>query len=234
MDQLSDVRAAFADASPELGGQPAAVSSDHDVVGSVPIRTLSTGETLFEQGDPKTHLHEITAGLLCIYRPQAGGADEVIEIAFPGDVLGLGYLDYQIHCARALVKTQVSCLPLGSLDDVIKYDIRARSRYAVALRREFAYRRDLLTSANRHSPVGRVAAFLVAVSQFNHDEGRDPNIVTDTLKCGVVARWLKLDLDALRRALVELEKRRLIEPCVQGLRLIDCGGLEALAGGDAR
>ena len=83
-----------------------------------------------------------------------------------------------------------------------------------------------------HIPGNCVAAFLLAVSQFNKDEGRDPSIVTDALDCVVVADWLKLVLNALRLLLVELAKRQLIAPCdAQGLRLIDLTGLEALAGG---
>ena len=218
-----------------LGEQPGALSSDHDEIGSATsVRTLSIGEILFQEGDRKAHLHQISAGVVCVYQPRMGRSDEVIEFVFPGDVLGLGYLEHQIYWARALVITQIKRLPLNSLNNVVKYDHRAKQRHAEALNREFAYRRDLFTASNRQKPIGRVAAFLLAVSQFNKDEGRDPNMVTDSLKCGVVAEWLALDLDNLRRALVELEKQRLIEPCDPlGLRLVDPGGLEVLAGGDA-
>jgi CRP/FNR family transcriptional regulator, anaerobic regulatory protein len=182
----------------------------------------------------KVHLHQISAGVVCVYRPRTGRSDEVIEFVFPGDVLGLGYLEHQIYWARALVETEIKSLPLSSINNIVKYDQRAKQRHAQALHREFAYRRDLFTASNRQKPLGRLAAFLLAVSQFNKDEGRDPNIVTDSLKCGVVAEWLGLDLDNLRRALVELQKKRLIQPCEQlGLRLIDRVGLEALAAGGA-
>jgi CRP/FNR family transcriptional regulator len=223
------------DRATDLGEQPAAVSSDHDEIGpAVPVRTLSIGQILFREGDRKGRLHQISSGVVCVYQPRMGRSDEVIEFVFPGDVLGLGYLEHQIYWARAVVATQIKCLPLGSLANIVKYDHRAKQRHVEALNREFAYRRDLFTASNRQKPTGRVAAFLLAVSQFNKDEGRDPNIVTDSLKCGVVAEWLGLDLDNLRRALVELEKKRLIEPCNPlGLRLIDPGGLEVLAGGGA-
>jgi CRP/FNR family transcriptional regulator len=223
------------DRSTGLAEQPAAPSSDHDEIGSAaPIRILSIGAILFREGDPKGHLHQITKGVVCVYQPRMGRTDEVIEFVFPGDVLGLGYLEHQIYWARALVKSQIKCLPLGSLNDIVKYDQRAKQRHAQALHTEFAYRRDLLTASNRQKPIGRVAAFLLAVSRFNKDEGRDPNIVTDSLKCGVVAEWLELDLDNLRLTLVELQKKRLIEPCDPiGLRLIDRMGLKALAEGGA-
>jgi CRP/FNR family transcriptional regulator len=233
MDLILGSGAVALDEPSGLGGQLAPRSAHPVVVGSdFRARTLLIGESLFSKGDPKTHLHEISSGLVGVYGSQPGCIDEVIEFAFPGDVLGLGYLDHHVHYARALIKTQVKCLPLGALAEIIKHDLRAKHRYAVAVQREFAYRRDLLSRATRQNPIARLAAFLLAVSQFNKDEGRDRSIVTDALDCVVVADWLKLDLDALRRALVELGKRQLIAPCdAQGLRLIDLTGLEALAGG---
>ena len=235
MDHVSAVGAAdVLDRPSILGGQSAAVSGGQGVTGALPVRILSTGENLFHEGDPKTQLHKIAAGLIGVYRPRLGRVDEIIEFAFPGDVLGLGYLDHQIHSARALVTTQVECFPLASLADLMQHDVRAKHRHADAVQREFAYRRDLLTSVNRRNPIGRVAAFLLAISDFNAEEGHDPGIVSDAMKCGVVAEWLKLDLDDLQRALVELEKRNLIAPSTgRGIRLLDLERLKVLAGGGA-
>ena len=235
MDQVSDFGAVdVLDGPSKLDGQPAVVSSDQGEIGSIPLRTLSPGENLFQEGDPKTQLHKIAAGLIGIYRARLGRVDEIIEFAFPGDVLGLGYLDHHIHSARALVTTQVECFPLASLADLMHRNVRAKHRYADAVQREFAYRRDLLTSVNRQNPIGRVAAFMLAISDFNADEGRDPSIVSDALKCGVVAEWLKLDLNDLQSALAELAKRCLIAPSTgEGIRLLDLDRLEVLAGRSA-
>src|SRR4051812_872390 len=92
-----------------LGEQAAAPSSDHDESGpAAPVRTLSSGEILFREGDPKVHLHQISAGVVCVYQPRTGRSEEVIEFVFPGDVLGLGYLEHQIYWARALVKSRIT------------------------------------------------------------------------------------------------------------------------------
>jgi CRP/FNR family transcriptional regulator len=221
------------DRSTDVGEQPTTFSSGRNENGSsISGRSLSIGEVLFREGNRKCHLHQILAGVVCVYQPRIGRSDEVIEFVFPGDVLGLGYLEHQIYWARAIVRTQIKCLPLNSLDRIVEYDHRAKQRHVEALNREFTYRRDLFTASNRRNPTGRVAAFLLAVSQFNKDEGRDPNIVTDSFKSGVVAEWLRLDLDDLRRALVELKVKRLIEPCEPlGLRLNDPEGLQVLADG---
>ena len=57
----------------------------------------------------------------------------------------------------------------------------------------------------------RIAAFLVAISRLNECEERDPNIISESLGCGIVADYLKMDLNMFGRTLVELRRRELIE-----------------------
>ena len=193
-------------------GEPIPGSPDIDcIIADAPVCTLSTGEPLFREGDRRAHLYRISAGVICVYRTRIDRSHDVIEFVFPGDVLGLGYLDHHINWARALVETRVQCLPLTALDDLLKYDHRAKKRRAETLQREFAYRRDLLINAIQRNSVGRLAAFFLSVSRLNKNEGRDPSIIINSLKCGIVADWLGLDLNALGDALVELEKKGLIE-----------------------
>jgi CRP/FNR family transcriptional regulator len=67
------------------------------------------------------------------------------------------------------------------------------------------------------------------LSRYNAYEGRDPTLVTDSLKCGVVAGYLNMTVDQLAAQLAELERRGLIEPCDRGLRLKNLDALERLA-----
>jgi hypothetical protein len=83
------------------------------------------------------------------------------------------------------------------------------------------FRRDERT-AGTCQPLSRVAALLIAISELHAHQGCDPRIVSDSLPCVAVAGWLAIELDALARALVQLEGMGLI---VRGpssdLRLID-------------
>jgi len=92
-------------------------------------------------------------------------------------------------------------------------------------------RRNSLVESGRRNSVGRVAAFLVALSQINKHEGRDANVIDASWQCGIVADQLELGLDVLARILMEFERRGLIESCPsRGLRLKDLVTLEGLAG----
>ena len=189
-------------------------------------RRLSAGDVLFRAGDTRIHFYLIEQGTIALYRKRLG--QDVVEFVFAGDVLGLGALEKHIDEARALSKSSVRQLPLDSLDDILQ-DERVQRRYADAVHREFAARRNEIIETFRGTAVERVASFFVALSQLNTHEGREPNLIVDSLECGIVANFLSLDIESLGHALVELEKKQLIERTSSGLRLTDLEGLERLS-----
>jgi CRP/FNR family transcriptional regulator len=195
-----------------------------------PIRTLARHEVLFETGDLKTGIYRIESGALCVFRGRPGLAPEIIETALAGDLVGLGFLERHASSARAIIETKVRCFPLEAVDRLIARDDRAKARLDDAVEREFAFRRDSLVTAGRGRPVVRLAAFLVAVSKRNHEEGRDPALIDEALDYALIADYLTLSVDLLALALVQLEMQGLVEPAPRGrLRLKDISRLEMLA-----
>lgn len=194
---------------------------------NAPTRVLRD-TVLFHRGESKKHLYLIEVGTVAIYDDRAG-RNSVVEFAFSGDTIGFGFLDTHIHSAQAVGEARVRALPLSALDEVLLHDQRALQRYAEALQREFEFRRQGVLSADR-KPANRLAALLVALSLQNGQEGRDSTVIVDSLDCGTVARYLEVDVATLGDALVELERRKLIERCPpHGLRIIDVVGLKKLA-----
>src|SRR5688572_12735006 len=61
------------------------------------------------------------------------------------------------------------------------------------------FERSKLLHAIRLDPLGRVAAFLVALSIQNGHEGRDVAVIHDSLDCASVANAVGLELDVLSR-----------------------------------
>jgi CRP/FNR family transcriptional regulator, anaerobic regulatory protein len=188
-------------------------------------------ELLFGMGEPKTHPYVVKTGALVVYEPRWNGHRAVIEFAFPGDLVGLGFWETHTCSARATVATSVQCLPLSAQDLLFADDPRAQAKLADAIEREVDFLRDSSVRFSRQNPLGRLAAFLLTLSRENEHEGRDPSVLMEPLNCGVVADFLALSVDRLGSLLVELERRGLIEPYrPNGLRLVDIVGLEGLAG----
>ena len=193
------------------------------------VRQLSLDENLFREGELKTGVYRLDAGMICVSEPQWNGPPKIIEIVFPGNLIGLGFLKRNIYNAKAVVDSRVSCWPLDAIPTLVEDSNTAKRRQAEATEREFAYRRNALCGLTEDKPVERVAAFLVAVSRLSEVEGRDPDMISDTLHCGAVADYLGLTIDTLREALVELEARAMVEQCLgEGLRICDRDGLDRL------
>jgi CRP/FNR family transcriptional regulator len=194
-------------------------------------RTLLSGEILFREGDARTHVYRVETGAVCVYRCLPDGAQDVIEFAFPGDLIGLGYLGAHVSAAQATMITTLACIPLSALDAIVEQSARARSRLAAAIEREVAYVKDTLVRNGRPAPLQRVAALFVTLSRYNTYEGREPSVITDSLTCGAAAGHLGMSVDALAHELAELQARGLIEPHEKGVRLLDIEALERLGDG---
>jgi CRP/FNR family transcriptional regulator len=172
---------------------------------------LAAGEIIFREGEPRAQAYRIETGAVCLFKTRADGALEVLKFAFPGDIVGLGYLDSHTTSAQAAMDTSLCRLPRTAFD-------AGAETSALAVLRQEAF-----------DPALRVAALFVTLSRYNAYEGRDPAILTDSLKCGTVAGHLGISVAQLAEQLAELEARGLIEPCDSGLRLLDLEELERLA-----
>ena len=120
--------------------------SAHSPFDSAGVKALASNELLFSLGDPKTHFYAVKSGALAIYEPRWNGHRAIIEFAFPGDLVGLGFLQTHTCSARATVETSVQCLPLSAQDHLFADDPRAQARLADAIEREVEFLREFFSS----------------------------------------------------------------------------------------
>ncbi len=207
------------------------LSNDNEVSEEGTGRTLTANELLFGMGEPKSNIYLVKSGALAVYEPRWNGHRAIIEFAFPGDLVGLGFLETHTCSARATMETCVQCLPLSTQDLLFADNPKAQTSLADAIEREVEFLRESSVRFSRQNPLGRLAAFLLTLSRENEHEGRDPALLMQPLNCGVVADFLALSIDRLGSLLVQLEQRGILEPCPpDGLRLLNIGALEGLAG----
>jgi CRP/FNR family transcriptional regulator len=186
-------------------------------------------ERLFSFGDPKTELYLVESGVVTVYEPRSEGHQAIIEFAFPGDIVGLGFLQTHSCTARASVETVAHCVLYGAQERLLADNPRAQARLADAIEREFEFLRRSSVKFSRENPLARVAAFLLTLSRENEQEGRDPTILVQQLHCGVVADFLALSIERLGALLVQLEQQGMIAPCPpRGLRLTNVDALKGL------
>jgi CRP/FNR family transcriptional regulator len=192
-------------------------------------RVLARGEVLFQTGDTRSQIYRVERGALCHYRHLDDGGHEIIEFAFPGDMVGFGHIESHVSTAQAIAETVVSLVPATEFEEAVEANGELASRVAAAADREFEYVRARALASARAKPVQRVALFLSALSHISAREGRDPALVTDELSSGFVAEHLDLSIDALTGALRELETRGMVRATSSGLEIADLKALEKFA-----
>ena len=196
---------------------------------STPIMlNLPTGAVLFQPGD-KRRLYRLESGAVWHYIRWAHGRHEVIETAFPGDILGMGTLNHHVSTARAMVATVVSVIAGPDLEAMLLADHRLSLRHSIAGEREFDYLRDKAINARKRSPVERVASYLVVISNMKALEGGEAILIPNEISSGFVSERLQMSLDTLALALVSLEKSGLIAATTAGLRITNFAALETFA-----
>src|SRR5262245_10827497 len=108
------------------------------------LRTIEAKEHIFREGDPVTHVYMVEVGHVCVYRTLSDGRRQVIDFAYPGDLIGLGAIDEQANSAQATARTRVRCVPIGALRQAVREDGRLGLKLYEALSRELVASRELL------------------------------------------------------------------------------------------
>jgi CRP/FNR family transcriptional regulator len=194
----------------------------------VVLQNVATGEILFQAGDER-QVYRVERGAVCHYARWADGRHEVLEFAFPGDIVGLGNLSVHATTAQAMVDSVVSLVSDAELADCLSHDDRLSFRMAAAAERDFDFLRDKAERARSSAPTARVANFLLALASLNVPEGRDPGLISDDLTAGFVADKLNMSIDKLAVALLCLKRHGAVTETARGLRIVDIATLQRLA-----
>jgi len=192
------------------------------------LQPVKTGSILFQPGNRRA-LYRVERGAVCHYVRWADGRHEVIEFAFPGDIIGLGRMATHVSSAQAMVDTVVSPVSEEEFEEAIDHDDRLSFRMAAAIEREFDYVRSRALKSASDRPAARVANFLLAISSMNTPEGRDAALIADDITAGFVAEQLDMSIDKLGSALVVLKKHGAVKDTPAGLRIVDLPALQRLA-----
>lgn len=192
-------------------------------------RQLKSGEALFREGEARTRLYRVVRGALCHYMHWDDGRHEIIEFAFPGDIIGFGHLEKYVSTAQAMIETLVREVSEDELEEAVEHDSGLAARVSASADREFDVLRERTIGQRARNQPDRAASLLVTLSHMNSAEGRDPMLIGDELTSGAVAEQLDTTIDGLVGALRELEKRGVVCATADGLRITDLNGLEAIA-----
>ena len=171
-----------------------------------PVRRVKAGAIAFREMDRKIFVYRVHSGALCLTNSQ----NAAVAFAFPGDLVGLGFLEHHTEVATAVVDTTVECLPREAQQELAAVNPRYRDQLDAATENEFEHQRLRLSATGANSPIARVASYLLALSAMNMREGKDPHLVEEP--SGPVASFLKVSADQLTHILSLFQTLDLIQP----------------------
>lgn len=182
----------------------------HRLITSI-VRSYNSKQHVFWEGDPAFHVYKIEAGHVCIYRMIPKGRRQVIDFAYPGDVIGLGALNEHSANAQATTKTRVRCVPISVFHDAVRQDSRLGLQLYEAVSRELVTARELLCTISQRSAGERLAAFLIALSRRNQRYGEGPTAIRLPMTRGDIADFLGLTIETVSRTFTKFRMEGLID-----------------------
>ena len=179
-------------------------------------RTIEAKEHLFCEGDVASHVYRVELGHICIYRMMTDGRRQVVDFAYPGDLIGLGALAEHADSAQAMERTIVRAMPIATLRELAQNDTRLGLKLYEALSRELMAARELLFTVSQRTAAERVAAFLLALSRCNVKRGERPNEIVLPMTRMDIADFLGLTIETVSRTLTKLRLEGVIdlEQCI--------------------
>lgn len=181
---------------------------------------LKAGEFLFRAGDVRSCAYRVDSGALRHVVSFSDRPADVIGFAFPGDVIGLGFLSRHATTAEATLDARVSPVDMKALDARARTEPQLEDKIAAAVEIEFSVLRDRAIAAGRGKSVERISAYLLAAASLDEREG-NRGMVWDALPSGYVAVSLGLSIEALAAGLAALEHHGLIAPVRGGIHILN-------------
>ena len=185
------------------------------------VKTLKVGEALFRSGWSRTDVYRIETGVMMVSSSGNKSTPRSFELAGPGDFVGLGFIEHHSNSAYAMTHSVVRSYSPSEFGQLADRDPAIREQEAVAIAREFDLRKaKCLEKASRKTTAQRLAGYLLVVARMNTMDGREPNIVPDTINCGFLTDLFDVSLEDLASATKELHKAQLLELDVQERAII--------------
>jgi CRP/FNR family transcriptional regulator len=177
-------------------------------------------EHVFCEGDARDYVFRVEEGVVAVYKTLPDGRRQIIDFAYPGDLIGLGVLDEHVLSAQATSSAKVRCLSASALERMAGSDAGLALKLYKSVCQELAATRSLLVTVGQRSAIERVAAFLVALHRRTAADGS--LTVTLAMRRSDIADLLGLTIETVSRTLTKLRQMGYIEIEQGGTRVVLC------------
>lgn len=200
---------------------------------SASVKVFQAREHVFFEGDAKDHVFLLEKGTVCLYKTLPDGRRQIVDFAYPGDLIGLSAGADHAFSAQAITLTRVRCLLASSLHEAAKHDAEIGMHLYRALSDQLMSARDLLLTVGQRNATERLAALLVALSRRNERADSDPAQILLPMTRADIADFLSLTIETVSRTFTKLRVSGIIDLAHSSLVIVrEKSMLERLAAGE--
>jgi CRP/FNR family transcriptional regulator, anaerobic regulatory protein len=223
-------RHTMATSADSAGNRIAALMEDEFAIAH---KRLKAGECLFRSGAPFNALYVINAGFAKTSYTSEDGREQITGFHLRGDILGLDAIATGTYGsdAIALDVSDVLVIPYEAVMAESAHNPLLMRELHSAFSEEIRNDRDLMFTIGSRSAEGRVAAFLLEMSERFSARGFSATKLQLRMTRQEIGSLLGLKLETVSRALSNFAKLGFITVNLRDVDLLDLAGLGAVIAG---
>jgi CRP/FNR family transcriptional regulator len=174
------------------------------------VLSLKSGAVLIREGEPATHVFNITGGSLRVYKLLPDGRRQITGFLFAGDFLGLAIGETYVFSAEAMEASTVCRFRKGPFRALVADSPPLEHMLLDRTSHELAAAQNQMLLLGRKTAIERMASFLLDLP--THDPARPsaPGHVRLPMKRGEIADYLGLTIETVSRVLTRMKVKGLI------------------------
>lgn len=194
------------------------------------VQKLSSGKTLFSEGDAAENVYEVVQGTLRLYKLLADGRRQITGFISAGHLLGLAHQDCYLYTAEAITEVTLCRYPRARFVRMIDEVPGFARRLLAVTSTELCAAQDQMLLLGRKSAMEKLASFILMMADRR---GNGQSGVRIPMTRGDIADYLGLTIETVSRTLTKLKRDGVIGlPSANCLELNDRERLEDLATGE--
>ena len=206
-------------------------NSELEELDSITIhKTLTHGDTIFDEGDPANFLYNVSQGTVRLYKLLPNGRRQITGFLFPGDFLGLAANDTYSYGAEAVSEVNLCQFRASSLRNLMTKYPHLRSRLLDMANDELIAAQEQMLLLGRKTPSEKLASFLLRLSRNNEKWSQPASPVMLAMTREDISDYLGLTIETVSRTFTKFRTDGLIAlPERNRVVLVDMDRLEELA-----
>ena len=191
-------------------------------------RCFRPRQTIAIEGEASTAVHNITSGVVRLYRMLDDGRRQIVGFLFPGDVLGLEMMPHVQLSAEAIGAATACRFDAAGFARLTTCKPQLLAKLHERARRELMASHDHVVALGCRTAEERIGWFLAWLRGRMTEDGHPSVVIELPMPRQDIADYLGLTIETVSRTFTRLARERVIAIEPHAIRILDAHRMEQL------